>query len=82
LAWDQFELSKPVKRAFPAAEAFLEKQQDGSYRLETKAYEAAINAEGLLSSLSLSVNASCWLLLGHKPVSMSYGERRAEDTAG
>ncbi|SMP45937.1 beta-galactosidase [Sphaerochaeta associata] len=51
LAWDQFELSKPVKRAFPAAEAFLEKQQDGSYRLETKAYEAAINAEGHLSSL-------------------------------
>lgn len=51
VAWDQFELSAPAKRAFPAAEAYIQKQQDGSYRLETSAYEASINAEGLLSSL-------------------------------
>jgi beta-galactosidase len=51
VAWDQFELSPPIKRAFPAAEAYLQKQENGSYRLETSAYEASINAEGLLSSL-------------------------------
>ncbi len=51
VAWEQFEISKPVKRAFPSAEAFLEKQPDGSHRLETKAYEAVINKDGLLASL-------------------------------
>lgn len=51
VAWDQFELSKPVKRAFPVPEAYLQKQADGRYCLETEAYKATINSEGLLSSL-------------------------------
>ena len=51
IAWEQFVLSSAPKHAYPIPQAFLEKQQDGSYHIETKAYEANITAEGLLESL-------------------------------
>src|SRR5690606_24639981 len=51
VAWDEFVLSSAPKLAFPIPQAFLEKQEDGSFRIETEAYEARVTAEGLLGSL-------------------------------
>lgn len=51
VAWEQFELSSPMKRRFPLPQAFIEKTEDGMYKVETKAYGAIVNNDGLLSSL-------------------------------
>ena len=51
VAWDEFALSSAPKLAFPIPQAYLEKQKDGSFHLETEAYEATITADGLLGSL-------------------------------
>ncbi len=51
VAWDEFKLSEPVKTAFPIPQAFIQKTEEGTYKVETQAYTVMVNEQGMLASM-------------------------------